>query len=89
MLKNGSLPRQLELLLMNPRIKKVGVQINADLVSLRKASDAAKPFPGGIELAKFAHERCVLDSQLTSSPVGLADMCALVPPYNLQMAHER
>ncbi|KAF6747999.1 hypothetical protein DFP72DRAFT_1174556 [Ephemerocybe angulata] len=76
--KNGNLPHHLKLFLSNSRIKKVGRQVKADLISLQKASHSTVPFAGGVELVDFARERCVLESRLANPSIGLNDLCALL-----------
>ncbi|KAJ3547523.1 hypothetical protein NMY22_g1613 [Coprinellus aureogranulatus] len=77
-LRNGALPHQLELLLVNSRIKKVGIKVNGDLIALRKACNSTKPFAGAVELPKYARERCLLESRMNEPGIGLNDICALV-----------
>jgi len=70
----NELPQQLTLLLSHPRIFKVGRLVNGDLGYLQKASHSPHPFVGGLDLAKFAKDRCVVPNAQCS----LADLCALL-----------
>lgn len=76
MVKTGSLPNQLELLLSNPHICKAGRSVNADLLALQKVCrKPAGSFCGAIDLARLAKERNIVTD---ISSTTLADLAALV-----------
>jgi hypothetical protein len=61
MLSNNCLLSQLQVLLENPKILKVGRLIDADLKNLQSLSHLRNPFPGAFDIAKLAKQHCVLD----------------------------
>lgn len=75
MLLKGELPQKLKLLLSHPRILKVGRLVNSDLIYLQNACHSSSAFVGGLDLAKFAKDRCVITN---ISKTSLSDLCALV-----------
>jgi len=74
MLAAGELPHQLQMLLSDLRIKKVGRLVNADLKYLQSACQSPIPFVGGLDLAKYAKDRQVIPNATCS----LEDLCANV-----------
>lgn len=75
MLSKGELPHKLKLLLSHPRILKAGRLVNSDLTYLENACHSSSAFVGGLDLAKFAKDRCVITN---ISKTSLSDLCALV-----------
>ena len=56
MLAAGEIPHQLQVLLRDPRIKKVGRLVNTDPKYLQSACQSSIPFVGGLDLAKYAKD---------------------------------
>jgi hypothetical protein len=75
MLSKGDLPHKLKLLLSHPRILKAGRLVNSDLTYLQSACHSSSAFVGGLDLAKFAKDRCVITN---ISKTSLSDLCALI-----------
>ncbi|KAF8867530.1 hypothetical protein CPB84DRAFT_1859325 [Gymnopilus junonius] len=75
MIRKGELPHQLKLLLSHPHIFKAGWLVDTDLACLQEACYSAEPFVGGLDLAKYAKEQCVISN---ISKTGLSDLSALV-----------
>lgn len=74
MLSKGELPQKLKLLLSHPRILKAGRLVNSDLTYLQNACHSSSAFVGGLDLAKFAKDQCVINN---ISKTSLSDLCAL------------
>ncbi|KAJ7689413.1 hypothetical protein B0H17DRAFT_907426, partial [Mycena rosella] len=74
MLAAGKLPLQLQNVLLNPRILKVGRAVSGDLKYLQEACQSPSPFVGALDLVQLAKERLVV----SSAKVGLSDLCAKV-----------
>jgi len=68
------LPDKLAAFLHNPRIRKVGRAVNADLKQLEATVRSPRPFAGALDIAAYAKERCVI----SNARCGLADLCAAV-----------
>lgn len=64
----------LVMLLGNPRVLKVGRLVNSDLRQLQDSIKREQPFPGAVDLGKYAKDRCTV----TSAKCSLADLCATV-----------
>jgi 3'-5' exonuclease len=75
LVRGGSLPHKLKILLSNPRVMKVGRAIESDVKMLEQACGPGASFRGIIDLARYAIDRHVIDS---SQSVGLNDLCAQV-----------
>ncbi|KAF8799068.1 ribonuclease H-like protein [Phlegmacium glaucopus] len=75
MLSKGDLPHKLKLLLSHPHILKAGRLVNSDLTYLQNACHSSSAFVGGLDLAKFAKDRCVITN---ISKTSLSNLCALV-----------
>jgi len=74
MLAAGEIPHQLQVLLSDPRIKKVGRLVSADLKYLQSACQSPTSFVGALDLAKYAKDRRVTPNATCS----LEDLCAKV-----------
>lgn len=74
MISRGYLPDMLLNLLGNPRVLKVGRMVSSDLRQLQDAVKRSDPFPGAVDLAKYAKDRCAV----TSARCSLADLCASI-----------
>jgi hypothetical protein len=68
------LPDKLTAFLHNPRIRKVGRAVNADLKQLEATVRSSRPFAGALDIAAYAKERCVISNARCS----LTDLCAAV-----------
>lgn len=68
------LPEKLIAFLHNPRIRKVGRAVNADLKQLEATVRSTRPFAGALDIVSYAKERCVISNARCS----LADLCAAV-----------
>jgi len=75
MLEKGRLPHKLQLLLSHSRIRKAGRLVDSDLLRLQDMCSSSTPFIGGLDLAKYAKERCLVTN---ISKCSLSDLCALV-----------
>ncbi|KAF9000804.1 hypothetical protein BDZ89DRAFT_1170255 [Hymenopellis radicata] len=71
---SGHFPPQLATLLANPRVIKVGKNINQDLRYLHEESKSRQPFTGGVDVAHLAKEMDVI----ANARISLADLCAKV-----------
>jgi 3'-5' exonuclease len=74
MVAAGTLPQQLKVLLSHPQILKAGRLVDADLGYLQSACKGSSQFVGGLDLAKYAKDRRVVNNAQCS----LADLCARV-----------
>ena len=74
MVPAGTLPQQLKVLLSHPQILKAGRLVDADLGYLQNACKGSSQFVGGLDLAKYAKDRRVVNNARCS----LADLCARV-----------
>jgi hypothetical protein len=79
MLASGSLPPILKQVLSNPSIIKVGRCVSGDLKYLQESCGSTTPFVGGVDLAKLAKERLVIQN----ATVSLAELCAIVLKHQL------
>jgi hypothetical protein len=75
MLAKGQLPHKLQLLLSHSRIRKAGRLVNSDLLRLQDMCLSSSSFVGGLDLAKYAKEWCIVAN---ISKCSLSDLCALV-----------
>lgn len=75
MVAQGKLPAELQVLLENPRIRKVGRLIKSDLANLQEICKSTTPFCGELDLAWMAKERCLFHNIRTTS---LSDLTARV-----------
>jgi 3'-5' exonuclease len=69
------LPQKLKILLANPRILKVGLQIQSDISILEDRCGGNEPFRGIVDLGCYARDRYVITGRQS---IGLSDLCALV-----------
>ena len=74
MVAEGTLPQQLKVLLSHPQILKVGRLVDADLGYLQSTCKGCSQFVGGLDLAKYAKDRRVVNNARCS----LADLCARI-----------
>lgn len=74
MVATGTLPQQLKVLLSHPQILKAGRLVDADLGYLQSTCKGSSQFIGGLDLAKYAKDRRVVNNARCS----LADLCAQV-----------
>lgn len=75
MIRSGTLPHHLKMLLQNPQILKVGHMVHSDLRMLETACRPERPFQGGVELLRYAQGLYV---PLPSKNPSLSDLCATV-----------
>jgi len=68
------LPQQLKVLLSHPQILKAGRLVDADLGYLQSVCKGSSQFVGGLDLAKYAKDRRVVNNARCS----LANLCAQV-----------
>jgi ribonuclease D len=73
-LVNAQISTPFKQVLSNPRILKVGRNVDANLKYLQQAINSPTPFVGGVDLAKLAKDRLVI----SSAKVGLSDLCATI-----------
>ncbi|SJL12112.1 uncharacterized protein ARMOST_15533 [Armillaria ostoyae] len=78
-IRSGHFPSQLITFLKNPRILKVGQNVNLDLRNLQEESGVKQPFSGGIDVAQLAKRKGVVKNTWIS----LADLCAKVLKVHL------
>lgn len=69
------LPQKLKLLLSNPRILKVGLQIQSDISILEDRCGGNEPFRGIVDLGRYARDRYVITGRQS---ISLGDLCAVV-----------
>jgi 3'-5' exonuclease len=75
LVRAGSIPHKLKLVLSNPRILKVGRAIESDIRTLEQVCSRSTPFQGILDIARYAQERHVITS---AQSLGLSDLCARV-----------
>ncbi|KAF6763228.1 hypothetical protein DFP72DRAFT_1000650 [Ephemerocybe angulata] len=72
MIEHRRLPEKLEMLLQNPRVRKVGRMVAGDMK--QQIVEPSSPFSGAMDLAAYAKERNVV----SNARISLSDLCAIV-----------